>query len=550
MDSNESSSHNRRVFLRGAGLAGLTAALGPGLLAACSSSPSSRPASSASALDFVPGGGKDVDQVNWATVNNPVSMDSTLEWDFDSNSLVPSITESLLKFDATGAPQPNLAMSYKYSSLTSLVLQIRQGVRFHDGSLMTPADVAFSINRTKPAVAINTSAQVQHLKSASVTGANEVTVTFDQHDPDYVGLLATTLGAVHSQAYVTAKGQAYGSPSVGAMGTGPYKFVSWVAEQAVTITKNDSYWNKQVTRHVKNFTVHIIPDPTTMIYGLANGTIDGVFSPSLTGLQVASLRNSPNLHLLQAPNYLTELLSLNVTSPPFSDRRVRQALSYAINRPVLSQAAWGGLADGTIRSPATPASWSWARPIFKAGYDALPSYSYDLDKAKKLMAEAGGANGAGGDVIYREPWQEPLALAIQSAGNSIGLKLQPTSLPSVEYVARRVGMQYGGALLDHTGTYANPAQVMNLFRSGPTGDDVPHYNNSLVNHLYDQQQVTVNPDDRAKLVVQLETIAMEDAPYVLLFGPNTTLLLNKRLGGYRLNPLWTSLPYINDLSGV
>ena len=140
----------RRQLLQG-GLAGISAlALAP-LLEACSgssgggvSATGSGPSGGASAL---PGGGKSVPTMTWALFADPVSMDYAFAYDFNTNPVVLTMVESLLRMSPTGELVPNLAQSWKATDPTTYVYQMRQGVKFHDGTTMKAADAAASMQR-------------------------------------------------------------------------------------------------------------------------------------------------------------------------------------------------------------------------------------------------------------------------------------------------------------------------------------------------------------------------------------------------------------------
>ena len=212
------------------------------LATACSSAPSQAPgATTGPGVTTGPGatvpagtgsaaGPKKGGSISVAIEGEPASMDPAFDYDFVSGLAVSSVTEGLLKFCENDTKLcPNLAESYTVSpDGKTYTLKIRQGVKFHDGSTMTVDDVVFSLNRiwdTKLASYVGW--MLANVADVKAPDASTVVITMTQPDALVEYALAATAALVVNKKFVEANGAKYGTPKVGSIGTGPFKFVEW-----------------------------------------------------------------------------------------------------------------------------------------------------------------------------------------------------------------------------------------------------------------------------------------------------------------------------------
>ncbi|HEY6797538.1 MAG TPA: ABC transporter substrate-binding protein, partial [Kineosporiaceae bacterium] len=211
--------------LAGTGLAGLALLT----LSACGASGSSNPVRTGAAVSPIGrqvstgAATKDVDAVTWSGDYRPlISLDPVKLADYPEETAIPNICEPLLRVAADYSLSPGLARSFTFTDPTTLVLNLRPGVRFSDGAPMTAADVAFSLNRNlDPKVGSNYAFWFAAVKAITATDPNTVTITFRSPAPTFPVVLGTLAGAVVEQRFAVAKGQAFGSPDTGVVCTGP-----------------------------------------------------------------------------------------------------------------------------------------------------------------------------------------------------------------------------------------------------------------------------------------------------------------------------------------
>jgi peptide/nickel transport system substrate-binding protein len=558
----------RDVVKRGGGAAG---ALGVAwLLAACgggggggeAAPPPAPPAETGGGAETgapaetVPaGGGAEVEKMTWAINGEAVAMDYVLAYDFNTNVAVTNITEPLIRVDPEGQLQPNLAESWEQVDPLTLTIALRAGVKFHDGSEMTADDVAFSLNRHRdPDVGSYLATFHERVSDVTATGPLEVTITFSKPDAIFLYALGTMAGAVASKAFIEANGKKVGTPEAGIVGTGPYRFTSWTKGQEIVLDRFDDYWNTERARKVKQLVVKIILDEATIVSALSTGEVDGVFGTALSGKSVAALGGVDAVTVYRAPSYQVHYLAVNTGMKPFDDPRVRQALSMAIDKAGILQSVWGGIGQAPIKSPATPAMWTFEHDAFQAAYDALPSFDLDVEKAKQLVKDA-GAEGAEAEMLVSLPFDEEQAVAIQAAGEQIGLKLSPKKVEFTDKIAQEFAgtpdrayhlsvTQWGSDIPDPAGNLLVPFYSKNVVTNNAA------YHNPDVDKLLEQQRESIDPVERAKLLADAQALIVPDQPWIVFYSPDSVMVLNNRLGGYQVRPLTYWDPFAADFSGT
>lgn len=501
------------------------------------------------------GGGAEVESMSWVINGEAVAMDYAFAYDFNTNVAVANIIEPLLRFGPSGQLQENLATAWEQVDPTTLKITLRDGVKFHDGSTMTAEDVAFSLNRHRdPDVGSYLATFHERVADCQATGPLEVTVTFSKPDAIFPYALATMAGAVASKAFIEANGKKVGTPDGGIVGTGPFRFSSWTKGQEIVLDRFDDYWNTERARAVKRFVVKIVLDEATIVQALGAGEVDGVFGTALSGKSVKALEGVDAVNTYRAPSYQVHYLAVNTQLPPFDDQRVRQALSYALDKRGILASTWGGIGQAPIKSPATPAMWTFEQDTFQAAYDALPSFDQDLEKAKQLVEDA-GAEGAKAEMLVALPFDEEQAVAIQAAGKEIGLDLSPKKLEITDKIAQEFAgketrdyhlsvTQWGSDIPDPAGNLLVPFHSKNVVTNNSA------YHNAEVDRLLEQQRETTDPAQRAELLTKAQALIVPDQPWIVFYSPDSVMVLNKRLGGYQIRPLTYWDPFAADFSGV
>ena len=353
----------------------------------------------ASAAAAVLAGPAQAQTLRWAAQNDILTLDPYAQNHATTNNILMHAYEGLTRYNDKYQVEPALATKWTYVTPTQVRFELRKGVKFHDGTPFTADDVVFSFGRVK---------QPQGTFQHTVGGVNEVKKV-DDHTVDFIlagpnPLLLRNIidfrilskawaeknKATNTQDY-KAKEENYASRN--AMGTGPYKITGWTPDQRVTMTINTDWWDKH-TGNVKDVVYTPIKSDPTRVAALLSGDVDML--TDLPTQDVARLRADPKLKIVDGPEVRTIFLAPDVGSPelkysnvkgknPFADKRVRQALSMAIDREAIKR--------NTMRGLSIPAGLMVAPGVNGNTPELDVPMKVDAERAKKLLAEAGYPNG-------------------------------------------------------------------------------------------------------------------------------------------------------------
>ena len=543
----------RRELLRRAAVIGLSGPALGGFLAACASGGSGTTTSSKPAIGttvLTPPAKGQVDRVNWGLFYEPSGLDWIYDYNYEENTVVTNITESLLRLTPQLTIEPSLASSFSEADPLKKVYQIRQGVKFHDGSPMTVDDVVFSLRRQLNPNSFWNFAYV-NVKSIDKTGPSEVTVTMKRPDEVFNPLLATAAGGVGKAAYIQAKGKSYGTPTGGPIGTGPFVFKNWAQGSSIVLTRNESYWDKSHAPKVREINFSFIPQESTMTTALLSGEIDGAYHTPYSGLDQLRGTSSGKLYLGKSMIF-TEIIIAG-TSGPLTDHRLRTALLLAIDRPALAKTVYNGAATPLKNTVVPLPEWGYGKAQAAAAWAKLPAPTVDVAQAKKLVAQAGSAAKQPMTIATRASFQRYINIAtiVQAAATQIGLsvKIKPIAPNS-----------YGDLFFSSTArsgidmfiseNYADiPEPLEILFPAVIPGQAYNYngYNNAAVNSNLTQAIKEPSDAKRASLVVKAQAALANDLAALPLANPAVPLFLNKRITGAPASFCYLYYPWARDL---
>jgi len=555
----------RRAFIVRMGALGVSLSAVGAFLAACGSQATSAPTTaptSPGGATAVPtaapsaGVGKEVDLVTFALTADVQGIDYIVAYDLNTNPVVNQIVEPLMRTDAQGQLQSNLAESFTESDdgLT-YVYKLRSGVKFHDGSVMTADDVVASMRRhMDPEVGSYLASFYERVDSVEASGDLEVTVKLKRGDALWKYSAATNAAGVTSKAFLETNGRNVGSPEVGIIGTGPYRYVSWTRGQEVVVERFDDYWDfANRAMKIKRCVYKPLIDEATIVQALGTGEIDATFN--LSGKTFVQCTRFQNLELVTAPAYNVAYLGFNTKRAPWSDKRVRQALSYAIDKAGVLEASYAS--QGVVwGSPIVESLWTFERETFRQAYDALPKYERtdeNLEKARQLVKDA-GAIGAEGTVLVGNDYDVPAGVAIQAAAKELGMTINVKRMPQQEKFALEFAgtpdREYDMTVTIWGSDWPDPAgHVQTTFYGPNLIQNATLYDNPEVTRLIDLQSEEVDPKKRAEYLTQIQALVVEDLPWIVLYNNLTLLVQNKRIGGYELRPLYYWGAFLADFYG-
>jgi peptide/nickel transport system substrate-binding protein len=306
-------------------------------------------------------------------VNEPSSLDPQKQWNPDSYYVYRNVFDNLITRDDAGKVAPQIATSWEYKSPSEVVFKLRSDVKFHDGEKLTAEDVAFSVTRIiDPAFKSPQISQFNKIKSAAVTGENEVTITTDGPYPVLLAQLVK-LSIVPKHVVEKIGDDAFNAAPVG---SGPYKFDRWDRGSLVALSRNADYWGDKGPFEKAEF--RAVPDAATRLADLQAGNADLIVT--LDADQAKQLEGSGSAKVLSALTERIAYLKLNPTIAPLDNPKVRQAVAMAIDKQ--------GIVEGLLGGFDKPAS-QMANDTYFGFVPNLKNVEFDPEGAKKIVAETG-----------------------------------------------------------------------------------------------------------------------------------------------------------------
>jgi peptide/nickel transport system substrate-binding protein len=360
---------------------------------------------------------------------------------FSSQFVAMNLCDTLLRINPNYSISPNLA-TYTQPNLRELIFKLRPNVHFWDGRIMTAKDVVWSLDHAaQPSSAW--SFVFQYVQSIKATSTMQVTIKFSQPDELFVKEMASVAGAAQEQRFSETAGSKLGSPSVGVMCSGPFKFDRWSPGTSITLGRNDSYWNVQGRAHAMSASLEFITNTTALAQALISGQIDGAYEvpaaavPSLekakSGKLIAGLPTQLNLALVQAR-----------PTGPLANKDLREAFQMTINRQqlvaVYNGAASVNYTDANIDSWRNGATSAAAQLIWQQAYNRIAAVRSKWGSSAAITAAKSLAHQAGytGEpialaVLAGDAVQAEIAQIIQANAARAGITVEIKSLTGIQY---------------------------------------------------------------------------------------------------------------------
>lgn len=507
------------------------------VVSACSVQPgASAPAEKGSA-DAAGGGGTIIVGVETDIEGGDPTMAGALA----TTRVLRNVYDGLVEFKlGTIDLEPGLAESWEISSdATQYTFKLRQGIKFHDGEPLDANAVDFALRRgfDKDFEFYNKANTVGFflvgLKQSEVLDKYTIRLTLAKANAAFLEFLGYGAGRIVSPKAVREHGNEYLVEHP--VGTGPFRFVEWQKGQKVVLERNPDYWRPGFPKADQLIFVPI-PEPTARVTALLTGQVNMivVVPPD----SISTLKSNADITYDQGPGNHYWFIVLNTKEGPFTDKRVRQAANYAIDKE--------GLATNILQGSAKPATQ--AMPAANWSYtDTVKGYPYDPKKAKALLAEAGYPNGFKTKMIIPvsgSGMMIPVQMNEYIQGNlrEVGIEVEIQSYEWVSYLG------IWGKGLDSTTSMNNQSimssepYILNFLLNGdfvpPNGWNTGWYNNSEVNNMLSRALEVADRGERAKIYAQAEKLIVEDAPWIFVVNDLQPMAYSKKLKGYTTNPAY------------
>ncbi len=403
------------------------------------------------------------------------------------------IYDRLFTVKADGTVEGMLVQNYSYSDDgLALVLDLREDATFRDGSPVSGEVVKVNLDRARTLDSPSVKSRMKPVVDVAVTGPDQVTLALD-HPTDVVPyILAEMAGFIMHPDLI-----ANGNPAVETNGSGAYSVESFApGERLVIVRDRNDYWDADAAK-IARIEYQAIPDPQAFTNAMAGGQIDlGLFVPGT----VAALEGRKGLVTVNIPSGTGVELFLNRNAGPLDDVRVRQAVNYAYNREEIVEALF----------PGSEARYQYSRSGLP-GYDASLEgfYTYDPEKAKKLLAEAGHPDGVDlGKIIVVSAVTPGVADVLQEQFAKVGIKMTPVVKDGLE--GPQSFSRGEASAMVQVSTMGTGFTAGSDYRWGPRTNPAgvtPEYQKLLA----DATDPRRSPDERAASAVELNRYLVEEA---------------------------------------
>ncbi len=440
-----------------------------------------------------------------ARAADATGLDPHTQTAFASFRLLELIYEPLVTVDKDLNLVPALAESWKFSDdAKTLTMNLRQGVKFHDGSDFSSADVKATFERilnkdTKAAAAANFGS------IASIDTPDANTVVFNLSTADVP--LLTAMASLNA-AIVKADAAMSGDFKATAIGTGPFKLDSWTPDEKTELSANKEWWGGSIA--IDGIEIRIIPDETSIVAALRAKEID--FATLGDPLVASTISDSDGLVVNKVPSISYHVLQLNPSRAPMDKLEVRQAMSCAIDRQEVLDTA--SLGEGTVTGPLTI-------PAFALPTDQLFCYTKDIAKAKELMAKAGVPDGFSIKVIAASA-EPPTAISeaqtIQAQLAEIGIKVEIESLELNTYVDRWLAGDFDAAVALNGGRPDPYTMYARYWTKAGNLQKVANYIDDTLDELMAKGRAETDPAKRLAIFSDFQKHITEVSPWIWLYN--------------------------------
>ncbi|HVV92400.1 MAG TPA: ABC transporter substrate-binding protein [Hyphomicrobiales bacterium] len=433
---------------------------------------------------------------------NPASVDPLTGRTLTDFNVLYALFDGLIDFEpATLKLKPGLAKAWRFADPKTLVLDLVDGVEFHDGTPFNPEAVKFNIERYKTHPRSTVKADLAQVATVEVTGKSQVTLHLSAPHYGLPAILTNRVGLMVSPKSVREADN--GNVDRKPVGTGPFTFVDWQDNASITLTRNKNYWRAGLP-HLDGLQMRIINELNTATRTAIAGESDLVLNMTVT--QKQAVDRVKNVVATVTPGLVFYGAYLNYARPPLDDLRVRQAMNYALDRDAYNKLVLAGL--GEPSSTIVPKEF-WACDPATADY-----YRHDPDKAKKLLADAGHA---GGIEIPAWGWSDQSAIQRQEIVTSqlaeVGIRVKLTPAVPIQVIKAFMIEHQRAMMIGAGGGYPDPSQLYEaLFDKGALRNsgriELPGYR-----PLMDATMAAPTEDGRKAAFAKLQRFTVEQAMY-------------------------------------
>ncbi|NMN68974.1 ABC transporter substrate-binding protein [Rhizobium sp. 57MFTsu3.2] len=475
------------------------------------------------------------------------TLDPAIGYDWQNWSMIKSLFDGLMDYEpGTSTLRKDLAEDYTISDDgKTFTFKLRKGVKFHNGREMTAEDVKYSLDRvTNPATQSPGAGFFGSIKGfdkmadgsakslEGVTVVDPYTIKFELTRPDatFLHVMAINFSFVVPKEEVEKWGADFGKHPVG---TGAFKLGEWTLGQKLVFERNKDYWNAGLPK-LDQITFEVGQEPVVALLRLQKGEVD-VAGDGIPPAKFLEVKNDPTYAklIVEGGQLHTGYVTMKTTIKPFDNVKVRQAVNMAINKDRIIRIINGRAVPANQPLPPT-------MPGFAKDYEG---YKYDVEGAKKLLAEAGLADGFETELyVYNTDPQPRIAQAIQQDLAAIGIKAEIKSLAQANVIAAggepdQAPMVWSGGMA-WIADFPDPSNfygpILGCSGAVKGGWNWSYYCNKALEERATAADSITDPAKKAEREEAWRSIfldIMKDAPWAPVFNEQRFTIRSERLGG-------------------
>ncbi|MDF2890086.1 MAG: transporter substrate-binding protein [Clostridia bacterium] len=472
--------------------------------------------------------------------NDAISLDPSITTESESFKVTANIYDTLVAYEKGGSELiPSLAESWKSSEdgLT-WVFKLRKGVKFHDGTRFDAYAAAFNFERWMNSDSPYHTGHFSYwsynfggfpgiVKSVVALSDYSLEIILKKPYAPFLSTLATPPFGISSPEAIMKYNEKYSEHPIG---TGPFKFQSWVREQTIILERNENYWKSKPNLNEIEFKV--IPSNIDRVSQLEQGIIH--MADNLTTDDLENIQNNPELKVYMKPFFNVGYLALNNTKEPLSKIEVRQAISHLINKEQLI--------DEVFNKYARPAN-TFIPPVIWVYHENIYDFEYNITEAKRLLEKAGFSNGFTIKLwVMDSPrvyFPKPMLLAefIKESLSEGDINVEIERLKWDEYIERIKFGEHEMALMGWNGDNVDPDNFLYTLLASENAkpglaSNYAFYKNPEVDMLLTQARQVSDQAFRKSLYRKLQEIVKEDAPSIPLVHTMPLIGARKAVTGY------------------
>ncbi|MCR9120792.1 MAG: ABC transporter substrate-binding protein [Phyllobacteriaceae bacterium] len=458
-----------------------------------------------------------------AVEQSPSGLDPHIVTAFSSFQIIDgTIYEGLTALDNDLNIVSGLASDWQISDdKTTYTFTLREGVTFHGGDAMTSADVASSLNRV---LAENTGSPLASRLAAvdSIETPDDSTVVLNLSAPSAPLLSSLTSIAIVPAKYEDDTDTLQRAPD----GTGPFKFVSWQPDVAITLEANADYWDEGRPA-LEGVVFNIVPEAATRQVGLNSGQYQML--PNIDGVMAQQFQGTGGVQLEETLELAYSLIGINVSRPPFDNAKVREAINYAINRDDIVAAALFGA--GVPGGPLSPALTNYALPL-----DEFGCFTPSADRARALLEEAGIETPVEATLlVLPRDSTKGIAQVVQQQLAAIGINVE-LDIPEIgQFVQNWRNSDFDMFVSLNSGTIEPDDYFYRTFRTGGS-TNVFKYSNETLDGLLDAGREETDTAKRQEIYADAQRELACQGPAAFLTYGQLYTAMRDNVDGYSISP--------------